>query len=226
MTRYWPLFPVFMGFDFLLVHLCKHRKRAWPKSIHLVSPHTCYIPVTLSVDPISCLHLEILNSYVYRNMDITNFYDSTDVIYCVFEFLLFCVLFFSRQITNGLWPTTWSNLLGAVVFIAALLYAADFYKLSSLQRVTGVLWKVTYLLNLDEAYPYNFRLIFVSVLVGVVFFVTLLYLRQYTLRMLLAYRQWMCKLLNICSFFNTSLVPKYQVPNLMFQKSKVLSCFI
>lgn len=150
----------------------------------------------------------------------TNFYDSTDVIYCLFEFLLFCILFFSRQITNGLWPTTWSNLLGAVVIIAALLYAADFYKLSSLQRVTGVLWKVTYLLNLDEAYPYNFRLIFVSVLVGVVFFVTLLYLRQYTLRMLLAYRQWMCKLLNACSFLTLHWYQstKYQVPNLMFQK--------
>ena len=124
--------------------------------------------------------------------------------------LLFVV---SRQITNGLWPTTWSNLLGAVVIIAALLYAADFYKLSSLQRVTGLLWKVTYLLNLDEAYPYNFRLVVVSVLAGVVFFVTVLYLRQYTLRMLLAYRQWMCKLSSICSVLNTSLV---KAPNLKF----------
>lgn len=108
-----------------------------------------------------------------------------------FKSLKRCAFRTRRQITNGLWPTTWSNLLGAVVIIAALLYAADFYKLSSLQRVTGILWKVTYLLNLDEAYPYNFRLVVVSVLAGVVFFVTLLYVRQYTLRMLLAYRQWM-----------------------------------
>lgn len=106
-----------------------------------------------------------------------------------------------------------------MVIIAALLYAADFYELSSLQRVTGVLWKVTYLLNLDEAYPYNFRLIVVSVLVGVVFFVTLLYLRQYILRMLLSYRQWMCKLSSICTLFNPSLV---KAPNLKFQKSQVL----
>ena len=105
----------------------------------------------------------------------------------------FSSLFFSQQIANGLWPTTWSNLLGAVVIIGAMLYMTDNYKLSSLQPVATALWKVTYLLHLDEAYPYNFRLVFVSVLAGVVFFITLLYLRQYTLRMLLAYRGWMCK---------------------------------
>ena len=108
---------------------------------------------------------------------------------CLYTFFFF----FSRQIANGLWPTTWSNLLGAVVVIAALLYAADFYKLSSLKPFTAVIWKVTYLLNLDEKYPYNLRLLFISVLAGVVFFIILLYLRQYLLRMLLAYRGWMCK---------------------------------
>lgn len=102
-----------------------------------------------------------------------------------------CAFRTRRQIANGLWPTTWSNLLGAVVVIAALLYAADFYKLSSLKPFTAVIWKVTYLLNLDEKYPYNLRLLFISVLVGVVFFIILLYLRQYLLRMLLAYRGWM-----------------------------------
>lgn len=110
-----------------------------------------------------------------------------------FVFVYFFFFFFSRQIANGLWPTTWSNLLGAVVVIAALLYAADFYKLSSLKPFTAVIWKVTYLLNLDEKYPYNLRLLFISVLAGVVFFIILLYLRQYLLRMLLAYRGWMCK---------------------------------
>jgi len=105
----------------------------------------------------------------------------------------FSLLFSSQQIANGLWPTTWSNLLAAVVLFGAMLYATDFYKLSSLQPIAAVLWKVTYLLHLDEAYPYNFRLIVVSVLAGVVFFIVLLYLRQYTLRMLLAYRGWMCK---------------------------------
>lgn len=109
---------------------------------------------------------------------------------CLYTFFFF---FFSRQIANGLWPTTWSNLLGAVVVIAALLYATDFYKLSSLKPFTAVIWKVTYLLNLDEKYPYNLRLLFISVLAGVVFFIILLYLRQYLLRMLLAYRGWMCK---------------------------------
>lgn len=108
---------------------------------------------------------------------------------CLYTFFFF----FSCQIANGLWPTTWSNLLGAVVVIAALLYAADFYKLSSLKPFTAVIWKVTYLLNLDEKYPYNLRLLFISVLAGVVFFIILLYLRQYLLRMLLAYRGWMCK---------------------------------
>lgn len=113
--------------------------------------------------------------------------------FTLFNSCLYTFFFFSRQIANGLWPTTWSNLLGAVVVIAALLYAADFYKLSSLKPFTAVIWKVTYLLNLDEKYPYNLRLLFISVLAGVVFFIILLYLRQYLLRMLLAYRGWMCK---------------------------------
>lgn len=113
--------------------------------------------------------------------------------FTLFNSCLYIFFFFSRQIANGLWPTTWSNLLGAVVVIAALLYAADFYKLSSLKPFTAVIWKVTYLLNLDEKYPYNLRLLFISVLAGVVFFIILLYLRQYLLRMLLAYRGWMCK---------------------------------
>lgn len=114
-------------------------------------------------------------------------------------------VFCSQQIANGLWPTTWSNLLGTVVVIGAVLYATDFYKLSSLQPVASVLWKLTYLLHLDEAYPYNFRLVFVSVLVGVVFFIVLLYLRQYTLRILLAYRGWMCKNHLIFLFFSLSI---------------------
>lgn len=108
-----------------------------------------------------------------------------------FKNLKKCAFRTRQQIANGLWPTTWSNLLGAVVIIGAMLYMTDNYKLSSLQPVATALWKVTYLLHLDEAYPYNFRLVFVSVLAGVVFFITLLYLRQYTLRMLLAYRGWM-----------------------------------
>ena len=100
----------------------------------------------------------------------------------------------SQQIANGLWPTTWSNLLGVVVVIGAMIYATDNYKLSSLQPFATVLWKLTYLIYLDETYPYNFRLAFISTLAGIVFFIVLLYLRQYTLRMLLAYRGWMCKL--------------------------------
>ena len=103
------------------------------------------------------------------------------------------LLFSSQQIANGLWPTTWSNLLGVVVVIGAMIYATDNYKLSSLQPFATVLWKLTYLIYLDEAYPYNFRLAFISTLAGIVFFIVLLYLRQYTLRMLLAYRGWMCK---------------------------------
>ena len=110
--------------------------------------------------------------------------------------LMFC----SRQIANGLWPTTWSNLSAAVVAIGAMLYATDFYKLSFLQPFAGVLWKVTHLLHLDEAYPYHIRLVFISTLAGVVFFALLLYLRQYTLRMLLAYRGWMCKYSVVITF--------------------------
>lgn len=102
-----------------------------------------------------------------------------------------CAFRTRQQIANGLWPTTWSNLLGVVVAIGALLYSTDFYKLSSLQPFATVLWKLTYLLHLDEAYPYNVRLVIVSTLAGVAFFIVLLYLRQYTLRMLLAYRGWM-----------------------------------
>lgn len=151
-----------------------------------------------------------------------------------FKTLKKCAFRTRQQIANGLWPTTWSNLLGTVVVIGAVLYATDFYKLSSLQPVAGVLWKLTYLLHLDEAYPYNFRLVFVSVLVGVVFFIVLLYLRQYTLRILLAYRGWMYEpprsqsvltllwglMVKLCSgqhpklFSYQNSLPRMAVPNL------------
>lgn len=108
-----------------------------------------------------------------------------------FKNLKKCAFRTRQQIANGLWPTTWSNLLGVVVVIGAMIYATDNYKLSSLQPFATVLWKLTYLIYLDEAYPYNFRLAFISTLAGIVFFIVLLYLRQYTLRMLLAYRGWM-----------------------------------
>ena len=105
-----------------------------------------------------------------------------------------------------MWPTTWSNLLGVVVVIGAMIYATDNYKLSSLQPFATVLWKLTYLIYLDEAYPYNFRLAFISTLAGIVFFIVLLYLRQYTLRMLLAYRGWMCKLKPSFAVFSVNLL--------------------
>ncbi|XP_068710721.1 carnitine O-palmitoyltransferase 1, liver isoform-like [Montipora capricornis] len=145
-----------------------------------------------------------------------------------------CAFRTRRQIANGLWPTTWSNLSAAVVAIGAMLYATDFYKLSFLQPFAGVLWKVTHLLHLDEAYPYHIRLVFISTLAGVVFFALLLYLRQYTLRMLLAYRGWMYEpprsqsiltllwglMVKLCSgqhptlFSYQNSLPRMSVPNL------------
>lgn len=100
---------------------------------------------------------------------------------------------FRKQIANGLWPTTWWNLLVAVLVFGAVIHFTHLYKYDSLEPFVSVLWNFTSLLYLDEKYPYNFRLLVTSLVSGIVFFVVLLYLRQYTLRMLLAYRGWMCK---------------------------------
>ncbi|XP_048580409.1 carnitine O-palmitoyltransferase 1, liver isoform-like isoform X1 [Nematostella vectensis] len=108
-----------------------------------------------------------------------------------FRSLKKCAFRTRRQIQNGLWPTTWSNLLGAVLVIAAIIHFNHHYEYALLQPIIHAIWSLSDILYLDERYPYNFRLIVVSLVTGLGFFIVLLYLRQYMLRMLLAYRGWM-----------------------------------
>ena len=123
-------------------------------------------------------------------------------------------MFHRQQIANGLWPTTWSNLLAAVFIFAGVLHFHRHHKIGILEPVGHFLWALGDLLYLDEHYPYNFRVVTIAVLAGVVFFIVLLYLRQYVLRMLLAYRGWMCKL-NLLLFSNNLIACSDQLLSLI-----------
>ena len=79
-----------------------------------------------------------------------------------------------------------------MVVISLVIHLTHHYKYSYLETPVALLWQLTTLLHLDEKYPYNLRLFITSVLAGFGFFVVLLYVRQYALRFLLAYRGWMC----------------------------------
>lgn len=92
-----------------------------------------------------------------------------------------------NSIHNGMWPTSISNLIVAVViFLLLLLCEPDFT--SSLNKW---LWQVDLLLHLPRGLPRTLRAIFIACIISFVFFLLLMKIRQYILRMLLSYRGWM-----------------------------------
>ena len=102
--------------------------------------------------------------------------------------LLF-IVFFRRQIYNGLWPTTWDNLLAALAVVFMIMYV-DHPKVN---MVSYYFWLLGDFLYIDDSYPYLFRLFMISLISSVIYFIVMLYTRQYLLRILLAYKGWLCK---------------------------------
>ena len=103
---------------------------------------------------------------------------------------------FRKQIYNGLWPTTWDNLLVAFIICVLMMYI-DHPKLNILSYY---LWTFGEYLYIDSSYPYMIRVALISLLSSVVYFIVMLYMRQYMLRGLLAYKGWLCKysLCHVC----------------------------
>lgn len=97
--------------------------------------------------------------------------------------------FFRQQIYNGLWPTTWENLLAAWS-VVSLMMSIDHPKLN---YISHYLWLFGDYLYLDDSYPYFLRIFFISLITSVVYFIIQLYTRQYMLRVLLSYKGWLCK---------------------------------
>lgn len=95
------------------------------------------------------------------------------------------------QIYNGLWPTTWDNLLAALVIVFLIMYI-DHPKLNV---ISYYLWAFGNMIYLDESYPHFFRMFMISLISSVIYFIVILYTRQYFLRMLLSYKGWLCELI-------------------------------
>jgi len=98
-----------------------------------------------------------------------------------------CAFRTKQQIYNGLWPTTWENLLAAWTVIS-LMMSIDHPKLN---YISQYLWLFGDYLYLDDSYPYFLRIFFVSLITSVVYFIIQLYTRQYLLRILLSYKGWL-----------------------------------
>ena len=108
--------------------------------------------------------------------------------------------YFRMQIYNGLWPTTWDNLLAALVIVFLIMYI-DHPKLNI---ISYYLWAFGNMIYLDESYPHFFRMFMISLISSVIYFIVILYARQYFLRMLLSYKGWLCKLI-FCKQVKTCL---------------------
>jgi len=111
----------------------------------------------------------------------------TKVAKSFFQDLSFCAVRTRRQIYNGLWPTTWDYLLGALVVFLLIMYI-DHPKLNMLSYY---LWAFGDYLYLDDTYPYLFRMFMISLISSVLYFVVVLYTRQFLMRILLAYKGWL-----------------------------------
>ena len=101
---------------------------------------------------------------------------------------------FRKQIQNGLWPTTWNNLLIAWIFASCVMYIEH----PKLNIISDYMWMFGNYIYLDEeTYPYFLRLFVISFILSIMYFIVLLYTRQYMLRILLSWKGWLCKYLKL-----------------------------
>eukprot|EP00794_Sanderia_malayensis_P019509 gene19509-21438_t len=105
----------------------------------------------------------------------------------VFCDLKLCAFRTRKQIANGLWPTTWNNLLITLAVISCMMYI-DHPKLNA---VSSYMWQFGDYIYLDDSYPYFIRLFIIAFLISVIYFIVLLYSRQYMLRILLSWTGWL-----------------------------------
>lgn len=93
-----------------------------------------------------------------------------------------------KHFENGLWPTTWNNLV--LAFAACVLLMS--INQPQFNYVSKYLWRFgEYYLLLDDSYPYVLRILVISFVSSISYFVVILYVRQYLLKILLAYKGWL-----------------------------------
>jgi len=105
----------------------------------------------------------------------------------LFYDLKLCAFRTRKQIQNGLWPTTWNNLLLAWIVASCVMYIDH----PKLDLISNYMWIFGNYIYLDETYPYFVRLFVISFILSIIYFIVLLYTRQYMLRILLSWKGWL-----------------------------------
>ncbi|XP_072021123.1 carnitine O-palmitoyltransferase 1, liver isoform-like [Amphiura filiformis] len=91
-------------------------------------------------------------------------------------------------IKNGMWPTSLWNL-GVVVALVAIVMVTDY---PIMKVVNDKFWNFGEYFYIPKGPPYFLpKVVIVSCLIGVIFFIVLLFIRRYLLRLLLSYRGWL-----------------------------------
>ncbi|XP_045183818.2 carnitine O-palmitoyltransferase 1, liver isoform-like isoform X2 [Mercenaria mercenaria] len=92
-----------------------------------------------------------------------------------------------NSIKNGMWPTKLWNL-EVLIGLLSILLVTDW---SIAQPITAKLRWMEECLHIPKEWPLLVRSLLTSCVAGFVFFIILLYIRRYSLRILLSYRGWM-----------------------------------
>ncbi|XP_033124232.1 carnitine O-palmitoyltransferase 1, liver isoform-like [Anneissia japonica] len=93
-----------------------------------------------------------------------------------------------NQIKNGMWPTSWWNL-GVTVALVSIVIVTD---LDIFKGINRRLWAFGEYFYITNAPPYFYlKVLILSWLFGIFFFIIVLYVRRYLLRLLLAYKGWL-----------------------------------
>ncbi|XP_052265796.1 carnitine O-palmitoyltransferase 1, liver isoform-like [Dreissena polymorpha] len=92
-----------------------------------------------------------------------------------------------NSIKNGMWPTKLWNLV-VMVGVLSVVLVGDW---EPLRPLTGRLRYMEEVLHIPGDWPLLARSLLTSFIAGFIFFIILLHVRRYTLRMLLSYRGWM-----------------------------------
>lgn len=90
-------------------------------------------------------------------------------------------------IKNGMWPTSLWNL-GALVLVLSILLIGDW---DIVKPVTSRLDWLEDFIHIPRSWPLALRSLLISFLSGFLYFLILLHVRRYLLRVLLSYRGWM-----------------------------------
>ncbi|KAG1650421.1 Carnitine O-palmitoyltransferase 1, liver isoform [Nymphon striatum] len=123
-----------------------------------------------------------------------------------------------NSIRNGMWPTSLYNL--AIAF--GILCTLTLWEPRFAVRINNWLWYLEAVLRLPKCLPYLLRVGVIAWIAGIVFFILLMCIRQYLLRILLTYRGWMFERPNIQS--KTTLIWAITVRLISGYQPSLYSC--